>query len=313
MTEKDLGAKRMALGKGFNSLLGGGEAKSEESISAAAQAMNDKYDKMAAVVRLKIDDIEPNPHQPRKIFDDEALESLSLSIKEDGVVQPIIVAKGTKPGRYVLIAGERRWRASRKAGLETVPAIIKDGNPDAMLRVALIENIQRADLTIIEEAEAYQSLINDFGLSQEQCAKKVGKDRTTVTNALRLLNLPREIQDDLLEKKLTMGHGRALLSLEDKKLMLRARDIVVKKDLSVRQTEQLCKRFKNLGGEAVDKASTAKETTDADLEYLADSLRNHLRTKVRLAGNSSRGRIEVSYFSAAELERLMQLLGVSLG
>ena len=310
MNEKDLGSKRMALGKGFNSLLGGGAPDTPQVDTASAA---ERHDKMAAVVRLKIEDIEPNPHQPRKIFDDEALESLSASIKEDGVVQPVIVTKGTKAGKYVLIAGERRWRGSKKAGLETIPAIIKDGSPDAMLRVALIENIQRADLTVIEEAEAYQSLINDFGLNQEQCAKKVGKDRTTVTNALRLLNLPREIQDDLLEKKLTMGHGRALLSLEDKKLMLRARDMVVKKDLSVRQTEQLCKRFKGIGAEGVEKNAAAQEVADADLEYLADNLRNHLRTKVRIAGNSSRGRIEVSYFSAAELERLMQLLGVSLG
>ncbi len=302
--------RKPALGKGFNSLLGG--IVDEKGELDMASVTGERLDRVTAVLKVRVEDIEPNPHQPRKIFDDEALESLANSIREDGVVQPIIVTRGQKPGKYILVAGERRWRASKKAGLDTVPAILKDGSDDAMLRVALIENIQRADLTIIEEAEAYQSLINDFGLSQEQCAKRVGKDRSTVTNALRLLNLPREIQDDLLEKKLTMGHGRALLSLEDKKLMLRTRDIVVKKELNVRQTEQLCKRFKTVGSEDADKLSTDSSTgnQDADLEYLADSLRNHLRTKVRLVGSSGRGRIEISYFSAAELERLMQILGV---
>lgn len=298
-----------ALGKGFNSLLGGiVDDQGELDIGSMTSERS-----VASVIKIKVEDIEANPHQPRKIFEDEALESLTNSIREDGVVQPIIVTKSQRPGKYTLVAGERRWRASRKAGLDTIPALVKEGNDDAMLRVALIENIQRADLSIIEEAEAYQSLINDFGLSQEQCAKKVGKDRTTVTNALRLLQLPKEIQDDLLEKKLTMGHGRALLSLEDKKMMLRTRDIIVKKDLNVRQTEQICKRFKTVGAEGVDKLSTDSSTAlkaDADLEYLADALRNHLRTKVKISGNASRGRIEVSFFSAAELERLTQLLGV---
>jgi len=307
MSDKDVGSKRTALGKGFNSLLGL-DSQGEPAVDPKEQ----EVDFSKAVIDIQLTDIEPNPHQPRKIFEDEALLSLSNSIQEDGVVQPIIVSKRSESGKYLLIAGERRWRASKIAGKTSIPALVKEGSSDTMLRVALIENIQRADLSIIEEAEAYQSLINDFGLSQEQCAKKVGKDRTTISNALRLLNLPSEIQDDLLDRRITMGHGRAILSLEDKKLMLRARDIVIKKALSVRQTEQLCRRFKKSdGGKVVDGGVTENSNDAADLDYIADSLRAHLRTKVKVSGNGSRGRIEVSYFSAAELERVIQLLGIS--
>lgn len=307
MSDKETG-KRPALGKGFNSLLGLSDDELPRGGSISAKYTRSGQDG-SAVLQVEVASIEPNPHQPRKIFSDEALESLCNSIKEDGIVQPVIVSKGSKEGTYVLIAGERRWRASKMAGKTTIPAIVKEGSEESLLRIALIENIQRADLSIIEEAEAYQSLINDFGLSQEQCAKKVGKDRSTVTNALRLLSLPREIQDDLLDRKLTMGHGRALLSLEDKKAMLRARDIVVKKQLSVRQTEQLCKNFKLEGQKGAEAKS---DSANADLEYLADAIRGHLRTKVKISGNGSRGKLEISYFSAAELERVISLIGIEL-
>lgn len=293
--------RRGALGKGLNSLLGLPDDLSTETNH------NDTPDDQAFgnVIKIKVTDIEPNPHQPRKIMSQEALDSLAKSIAEDGVIQPIIVKKSDQPGHYTLIAGERRWRASQIAGLKEVPVIIKDIASQDMLRVALIENVQRADLNIVEEAEAYASLINDFGLTQDQCAKKVGKDRTTITNTLRLLTLPKEIQDDLTSDRLSMGHGRCLLSLEDKKIMLRARDIVVKKSLNVRQTEKLCKRIKSFG---FDKQSNEQSRASADLEYLAESLRSQLRTKVKFAGSGTRGKIEISYFSAAELERILGLI-----
>lgn len=294
---------RGALGKGFNSLLG--MNLEEEPIPAASQFNKQQIN---TVLEISINDLEPNPHQPRKVFDDEALKSLTESIKVDGIIQPILVAKADKPSCYTVIAGERRWRAARLAGLHKVPVIVKGHVPEEMLRVALIENIQRSDLNIIEEAEAYSSLIRDFGLTQDACSKKVGKERSTVTNALRLLSLPREVQDDLVEGRLTMGHGRALLSLEDKKLILRARDMVVKKNLNVRQTEQLCKSFKKKGAESADEQGS--RGIDPDMEYMAESLRSHLRTKVKLSGNASRGKIEVSYFSAAELERIMETIGL---
>ena len=245
--------KRSALGKGITSLLGGVDidVASNAPVPPAPKVDFPLHPPVAPaanvegqILRLRVEDIEPNPQQPRKLFDDQLLKDLAASLKEDGLLQPVVVTKSDeKSGRYILIAGERRWRASQMAGLREIPAIVKEGASHDLLRLALIENIQRADLNIIEEAEAYQSLIKDYGLTQEQCAERVGKDRTTVTNALRLLVLPREIQDDLLENRLTMGHGRALLSLDDKKLMLRARDIVIKKQISFRHTYKFCKTF----------------------------------------------------------------------
>lgn len=298
--------RRGALGRGISSLLGdlGDDAAIEESDTEAppTRALE------AEVVRLDIDAIDPNPHQPRKVFDDVALKELSASLKQDGLLQPIVVARGEQEGRFVIIAGERRFRASKLAGFETIPAIVKDGVSEDMLRLALIENIQRAELNIIEEAEAYASLIKDYGLTQEQCADRVGKERSTVTNALRLLALPREIQDDIMDGRLTMGHGRAILGLEDKKLMLRCRDIVVKKGLSVRQTEHLVKTFRDpkKGGVTGDGTGIKDE---ADLQYITEGLRGFLHTKVKLSGTTSRGRIEISYFSAAELERILKAMG----
>lgn len=293
--------RRGALGKGISSLLGDVEAEPGDEAPKT-----DKQRLEAEVVRLDIADVDPNPHQPRKIFDDAALKELSESLKQDGLLQPIVVARGEQEGRYIIVAGERRWRASKLAGFDSIPAIVKDGAQEDMLRLALIENIQRADLNIIEEAEAYASLIKDYGLTQEQCADRVGKERSTVANTLRMLALPREIQDDIMDGRLTMGHGRAILSLEEKKLMLRCRDIVIKKGLSVRATEQLCKTFKDpkVGAKA---GGNIKD--DADLQYITESLRSYLHTKVKLQGNTSRGKIEISYFSAAELERLLRAIG----
>jgi ParB family chromosome partitioning protein len=308
--------RRGALGKGISSLLGNVDeteptpaAVREPSDGPAAKAPTgapaNRGRLETALTRLDVAQIDPNPYQPRKIFDETALKELSASLKHDGVLQPIIVARGEQAGRYMIIAGERRWRASKLAGLDTIPAIIKDGATDDMLRLALIENIQRAELNIMEEAEAYASLIKDYGLTQEQCAERVGKERSTVANTLRLLALPREIQDDIMETRLTMGHGRALLSLEEKKLMLRARDIVIKKGLSVRQTEQLVKTFRS----KKDPEPKGSIKDQADLAYVTESLRSYLHTKVRLAGNTSRGKIEISYFSAAELERILKQMG----
>lgn len=302
-----------ALGKGFNALLG-------LNSSEAGEAIDERYPKMKKseqesqdlenqIRHIKVQAIEPNPHQPRKIFHDDALKSLVKSVKEDGIIQPLVVTKSEKPGKFTLIAGERRWRAARLSGLDTVPVIVKDYVPEDMLRVALIENIQRADLNIIEEAEAYSSLIRDFGLTQEQCADKVGKERSTVTNALRLLTLPRELQDDLMDLKLTMGHGRALLGLEDKKIILRGRDIVIKKQFSVRQTENLVKQYKKNGQ---FKSDSPEKKSDPNMDYISESLRSHLRTKVKVVGSNSKGKIEISYFNPTELERILAAMGAKI-
>ena len=320
--------RRGALGKGISSLLGNlndddpaAEAPSPRNrpvtvpltatdrIPAPSSNSPPRPTNLEAeILRLPINSIESNPHQPRKAFDERALKELSASLKLDGLLQPIVVARSeVSPQKYIIIAGERRWRASKLAGFDSIPAVVKDRASDDMLRLALIENIQRADLNVIEEAEAYAALIKDYGLTQEQCADKVGKERSSVTNSLRLLSLPRELQDDIVESRLTMGHGKALLSLDDKKLILRARDIVIKKGLSVRQTEQLCKSFRDPKAKNGKTPHAIKD--EADLAYVTESLRGYLHTKVRIAGNTSRGKIEVSYFSAAELERVLKLMG----
>jgi ParB family chromosome partitioning protein len=321
-------ARRGALGKGISSLLGNINEDDQDAPIApvaktqvraptpAAPAAQPVSPPVAArpanleaeILRLPISQVESNPYQPRKVFDEKALRELSASLKQDGLLQPIVVARSDdNPNKYIIVAGERRWRASKLAGFDSIPAVIKEKASDDMLRLALIENIQREDLNVIEEAEAYAALIKDYGLTQEQCADRVGKERSTVTNSLRLLSLPRELQDDIVEGRLTMGHGKALLSLDEKKLILRARDIVIKKSLSVRQTEQLCKTFGDPKAKEGKSPNAIKD--EADLAYVTESLRGYLHTKVKIAGNTSRGKIEVSYFSAAELERILRLMG----
>ena len=251
------------------------------------------------VFLVALDKLEPGPYQPRLTFDDQQLQEMAASIRRDGVLQPIILTR--KDDCYSIVAGERRVRAARLAGLQSVPAIIKDLSAADMLRVALIENVQRSDLNAIEEATAYQVLINDFGLTQEQCANQIGKDRSSVSNALRLLALPLEIKTDLMQRRLSMGHCRALLSLPSTTMMLEARQLILKKGLSVRQTELLCRSM----------PSKNKKTTSslAELDHLAEGLRTHLQTRVRVSGSGSKGRIEISYFSAAELDRILNLMG----
>lgn len=291
--------KREAIEKTLGTLLG------IDQDDAAGEPGRDSAVPVQNVFEIDIAQIHPNPRQPRKIFKDADLISLAQSLKQDGVIQPLVVSKdGTG---YMIIAGERRWRASQMAGFAKVPAIVKEVNPEEMLRIAIIENVQRSNLNVIEEAEAYALLIRDYGLTQDDCARKVGKDRSTVSNLLRILSLPQEIHDDLMNEKLTMGHGRAFLALEDKGLIMKARDIVLSRKLSVRQTEQLIKRMKRQG--AAPELESERGVSSADLDYLADTLRSHLRTKVKLQGSGSRGRIEISFFSPAELERLLQLIG----
>jgi ParB family chromosome partitioning protein len=289
-------SKRDALGKGLGALLGLDQDDSTRIASSSANG--------TAIIDVDIGRVHPNPRQPRKLFREADLLSLAQSLKQDGVIQPLVVSKDDDG--YMIIAGERRWRASQLAGFDKVPVIVKEVTPEDMLRLAIIENVQRANLNVIEEAEAYALLIKDYGLTQDDCARKVGKDRATVTNLLRILSLPQEVQDDLIDEKISMGHGRAILALEDRPSILQARDIILAKKLSVRQTEQLVKRMKRHNA---DPGDNSIQSGNADLDYLADTLRSHLRTKVRLQGTGSRGKIEISFFSPAELERLLQLIG----
>jgi ParB family chromosome partitioning protein len=283
--------KRSALGKGIGALL-----------SSAAQEGGKKY------FSCPIEELKPHSKQPRKSFDDTKMAELVASIKEKGVIQPLVVRQ--MQDHYQIIAGERRWRAAQKAGLERVPVVIQDVSEDWALEIALIENIQREDLNPMEEATAYRHLIDSFDLSQEEVAKRVGKDRSTVTNALRLLRLPEKVKDDLLANRLSMGHARALLSLEQDEDIAEASEEVIRKKLSVRETEKLVKRIKTFGATPI-KGSTSEKSLDPNQLELESCLKRTLGTQVKLAPRGKGGRIEISYHDQVELTRLLDLLGVS--
>jgi len=251
------------------------------------------------VVRIHIDKILPFAEQPRKVFRDESLNELSASIKEKGILQPIIVSR-LPDGSFQLIAGERRWRAARLAGLTKIPALIKEVSSQTALEIALIENIQREELNPIETAEALNHLHKEFKLSQEEISRKVGKDRSTITNYLRILKLPDEVKSLINNNSLSMGHAKAILSLEEKHKQIEAAKKIFNQALSVRAAEALCKRI------SVEQSSKKREKIPeiADIE---DRLIKILRTKVRIRQKGKKGRIEIEYYSLQELDRLLKL------
>jgi len=282
--------KRPALGKGIGALL-----------SSAAQEGGKKY------FSCPIEDLKPHHRQPRKTFDDGKMAELIASIKEKGIIQPLVVRR--QGDHYQIIAGERRWRAAQKAGLESVPVVIQDVSEDWALEIALIENIQREDLNPLEEAGAYHHLMENFDLLQEEVAKRVGKDRSTVANALRLLRLPEKVKNDLIERRLSMGHARALLALENEEDIREASDEIIRKKLSVRETEKLVKKIKNMFGVKSEKASIVKPI-DPNVLELENNLRQQLGTQVKVHSKNKGGRIEISYHDQTELSRILELLGI---
>lgn len=257
-------------------------------------------DERSSFFSCPIEEIRPNRSQPRKTFTSEKLEELTASIREKGIIQPLVVRK--KSDHYELIAGERRWRAAQKAGLREVPVVIQDVSDDTALEMALIENIQREDLNAVEEAEAYHALLENFGLSQEELAKRVGKERSTVANALRLLKLPPEIKRDIAEDRLAMGHARALLALDSPEQMRKGRDEILKRRLTVRQAEVL---VRNLGSGKVQKPAKQPEPYLADI---MEQLKRHFKAKVALRQAGRGGRIEISFTDMEELTRIVELL-----
>jgi len=261
-----------------------------------------------------IDQIHPNKHQPRRHFDEKELQKLTLSIKKNGIIQPLVVNSNKNDGSYELIAGERRLRASKLAGLSTVPVVLYEiDNEDSLLEVALVENLQRQDLNPIEEAEAYQKLIETFGYTQEQTAKRVGKKRSTVTNILRLLNLPTFIRNDLIQGVLSEGHCRVLLRLKDDLEAIKSvRDEIISKKLSVRQTENLVRNLQS-HPRVVKSAVVDIKEGEIPRTYsvaLSNQLTNKLHSKVNIKQNGSRGKIEIEYYSLDDLERLIALIVV---
>lgn len=253
---------------------------------------------------VEIEKVFPNPAQPRKHFDEGALAQLASSIAAQGVIQPVVVSRNGD-GTFTLIAGERRWRASNLAGLIKIPCVIRDKNREDSLEISLIENIQRENLNPIETAAAFQRLIDEFGLTQEDVAVKVGKDRATVANFLRLLNLPAEIRDFIIAGKLTAGHARAILSVSGPAAQLDAASHVIKNALNVRETETYCKKL------AETKAPpTQQPKRDPYIASVEDELIKTLGTKVRINHDGTKGRIVLEYYSLEELNRLIDILRI---
>ncbi|MBI4832970.1 MAG: ParB/RepB/Spo0J family partition protein [Candidatus Lindowbacteria bacterium] len=279
--------EKKALGRGLKALIG----EPEEFA---------RYD-AASWDRIPLDEIEPNPLQPREDFDQEKLTGLVSSIRANGVLQPIIVRKAGS--KYQIIAGERRWRAARLADMRSIPAIIRDASNEEMLKIALVENLQRQDLNPIEEANAYKSLVDEYQLTQDALALYIGKDRSTIANTIRLLGLPAEIQAHVSRGTLSMGHARALLALESAAAQVSLGERVVKEGLSVRQVEKLVK------GHGYARSARPLER-DPNVRSVEENLQRALGAKVRIRDSGKRGRIEIEYFSPDERDALIaRLLG----
>jgi ParB family chromosome partitioning protein len=279
-------AKKSGLGRGLEALIPGGE-----------------HPQSGGVVTLRVEQIGRNPRQPRAHIDPAELQELSDSIREHGILQPLIVSEGESPEKYVLIAGERRLLAARKAGLDRVPVLIREATDQERLELALIENVQRADLNPLEAAEAYRQLVVDFGLAHEEVARRVSKSRVTVTNTLRLLKLPDSVLSALLEGRISEGHGRALLALASPQAQAAALKTILAQDLNVRQTEALVRR---LSGERPP--MKPKAAPSAEVEALQDKLESWLGTPVSLKHHQKGGTITIRYFSEEELNALVERL-----
>lgn len=279
--------KNKGLGRGLDALIPSYE-NNEEPLSAAG-----------GVESIDINNIKPNEKQPRKHFEADKLKELSDSIKQHGLIQPILVIKDG--GYYTIVAGERRYRAAVMAGLKEVPAIVKEFSGREILQIALIENLQREDLNDMEEAMAYRQLAEDFHMTQEEIAEKIGKSRTAIANTLRLLSLPESVRDYIAEKKLTAGHARAVLTIEDDKARKVFADFIIKKGLSVRDAEKLSKDF-----QATDKNNIKKpEAKEPYIRQFEDELCENLGTKVNILSKGAKGKIEIEYYSNDDLERLI--------
>jgi ParB family chromosome partitioning protein len=283
-----MATKRMALGKGLGALL-----------PEFGQA------EPGAFLHCGIEEIIPNRSQPRKHFDESKLQELAESIKEKGILEPLIVRR-TDQG-YELIVGERRWRAAQKVGMKEVPIMVKEVKGKEAFEISLIENLQREDLNPIEAAEAFKHLIDEFNLSQEDLSKRIGKDRSTITNVLRLLKLPSEVRNQLLQNRITSGHARAILSLENKEKQKELCALIIKKDLSVREAEAIAKRWSEKPQKTIAPVRR-KGDLESQLSSLQDSLRKYLGTRVQITQKDKKGEIEIEYYSHEDLERIVETI-----
>lgn len=287
--------KKRALGRGLEQLFNNENldvAKLEQTIYETAT--NEE------IIDIELSKLRPNPYQPRKVFDDEALKELSASIKEHGVFQPIIIKKSIKG--YEIIAGERRVRASKLAGLDKIPAIIRNFTDEQMMEIALLENLQRENLTAIEEAYAYKAMIEKLSLTQDELSKKVGKSRSHLTNILGLLRLPKEVQQMIAESKLSMGHARALSKLEDEEKIKELANKIVNEKISVRNAEELT----NQETHTHEIKKTPREKSNNEYKYVEDLLREKLDAKVKIKDK----KIVINFTSTADLNRILEIIDI---
>lgn len=289
--------KNRGLGKGLEALFNNSEIDTKEITKEKAEE-----NEARGITFVDINDIKPNENQPRKEFDEEKIGELASSIKEHGLIQPVILRKLGKG--FEIVAGERRWRACRKAGLKEIPCIVKELTDEQNMLIAIIENMQREDLNPIEEADGINMMITNFGLTQEEVSKSVGKSRPYITNALRLLKLPEEIRNFVSEGKLSTGHARAIAGIEDKENQLKIAEFAVKEGISVREIEKLIKEQN-----ASKKRNPRKRAEkNADVKKVEEDLKQIMGTKVSLNQTGKKGKIEIEYYSREELERLIELL-----
>ncbi len=287
--------RRPALGRGMAALLSNAPPPSAMPVTVAGRGL----------LSLPIEAVERNPEQPRKRFDEARLEELAASIREHGVVEPILVRRDG--ARYRIVAGERRWRAAQRAGLQEIPAIVRDASDKEAFELALVENVQRADLNAVEEAEAYQMLVAEHDLTQEQVAQRVGKERSTVANALRLLKLPDDVRDLVRDGRLEMGHARALLGLENPETIQKVAARVLRDSLSVRATEAL---VRSLTGGVKKNSSNGPDRESAAIRDLVNRLQRRLGCRCRVVPKSDvSGTVEIDYTSLAELDGILAKIG----
>lgn len=293
---------KSALGKGLGALMGDFTEGSSEISSRSAESNENQ-----GIMNLSVEKLRGNPNQPRRVFDADALQELSQSIKENGIIQPILVEKDEDG--FVIVAGERRFRAAKLAGLTEVPVIVRSFSEQERLEIALIENIQREDLNPMEEARAYRHLMETFNLSQEEVAKKVGKQRSTVANALRLIKLPDDMQEAVEGRILSPGHARAVLSINQPQLQRQLFSRIVDQGLSVRESEAMATQMNgsNETAEGIKKDVGAVKKTP-EIEQIEQKFREALGTKISLKGNGKKGSLEISYYSTDDLSRLFELI-----
>lgn len=284
-------AKKFGLGKGLGALIPEETVEETKSINTY----------------IPLNNIKTNSDQPRKYFDNEKISELAESIKQHGIIQPLLVKKEGE--YYTIIAGERRWRAAKLVGVKEVPVIEMDLDDKEVLEISLIENIQRQDLNAIEEAKAYKRLISEFKLTQEQLSERIGKSRTAITNTMRLLNLDERVQNYIIEGIISEGHGRALLALEDKEIQYKVSEKVIDEKLSVRELESFLRNINNKREISEDNNKQKKELNPY-YKDIKDKLQNYFGTKVNINSNKNKGKIEIEYYSEDDLQRILEIIKI---